>query len=62
MDDLSKVFIKYFFLVTLEINTFYLTFKYMISIFFNIFTATVSVPLKMLTIVWFICVNIVDQK
>ena len=46
IESFWKIFIIYFFLVSLEGNNLDLTFKYNISVVFHIFTVLISIPLK----------------
>ena len=58
IDDFCKIFVTIFFLASLERSTFIWPLNTRCPSFFYIFTVTISIPLKMLTIVWFISANI----
>ena len=56
----ARFLIGIFFLISLERNDFYLTFRSKTSAIFYVFTVTISILLNMLTIISCFCGNIVD--
>ena len=62
IDGFCKMFIIFNFSVSLKRTNLYLTFKYKMSVVFYIFTVIIKYTAKTLTIIWFICSNLVDQE